>query len=150
LGEFGVLRLLTANSTPPEALAFSRDLLRPLVAHDAESGTDLTVTMRVFLEQGGRVRATAKSLGVHENTIRYRLARVRELSALDPDRMETLLDLRFAFQVLDLSGEDLPFRAVTSCDSEPCDSEQRAVLAPEPSHDWADQHEFGAESSPYG
>lgn len=107
-GELGVLRLLSANVAPPEALAFSRDLLRPLVGHDAEYGTELVSTMREFLRNGGRVRATAKDLSVHENTIRYRLARVRELSTLDPERIETLLDLRFAFQVLELSGEPVP------------------------------------------
>jgi sugar diacid utilization regulator len=103
-GELGVLRLLALSTPHQEAVAFARDLLAPLLAYDSETGSALTGTLRVLLQQGGQIRATAKALGVHENTIRYRLSRVRELSAFDPEQIGSLLDLRFAFQILELCG----------------------------------------------
>ena len=39
--------------------------------------------MRVFFDRGRSVRNSAKFLGVHENTIRYRLGRVLDLTGLD-------------------------------------------------------------------
>jgi DNA-binding PucR family transcriptional regulator len=43
---------------------------------------------------------------VHENTVRYRLGKIRSISAIDPDSLDDLLDARFALQVLDLAGRD--------------------------------------------
>ena len=53
------------------------------------------------------IRATARALDVHENTVRYRLARIAEVSEIDPADLRTLLDARFALQVLDLLGGDV-------------------------------------------
>jgi len=104
-GELGVLRLLAMSAPHQEAVTFAKDLLAPLLAHDAEAGSALTGTLRVLLQNGGQIRATAKAMGVHENTVRYRLNRVRELSTFDPEQIGSLLDLRFAFQILELCGE---------------------------------------------
>ena len=104
-GELGVLRLLAMSTPHREAVVFARELLGPLLSYDEQNGAQLADTLRVLLEQDGQVRATAKALGVHENTVRYRLGRVRELSVSDPERISSLLDLRFAFQILELTGE---------------------------------------------
>jgi DNA-binding PucR family transcriptional regulator len=40
-------------------------------------------TLQVFFDAARSVRQTATRLGVHENTIRYRLARIAELTGLD-------------------------------------------------------------------
>jgi DNA-binding PucR family transcriptional regulator len=50
------------------------------------------------------VQRTAADLGVHENTVRYRLGRIREVTGRDPAALDTLLSARMAFQVLDLAG----------------------------------------------
>lgn len=55
----------------------------PLVSGSA----DLLQTLRAYLENGGSLEATAKSLFVHANTVRYRLRRIHELigeDATDP------------------------------------------------------------------
>ncbi|WP_369255355.1 helix-turn-helix domain-containing protein [Geodermatophilus amargosae] len=105
VSELGVLRLLATAASQSELLGFARDLLVPLMAHDRETQGDLVSTLRCFLDHGGQVRNTAKALGVHENTVRYRLARVSKLSFVDPERFESLLDLRLALQVIDIVGE---------------------------------------------
>jgi DNA-binding PucR family transcriptional regulator len=50
------------------------------------------------------VQATAGELGVHENTIRYRLGKIRQLINQDPTTLDCLLQARMAFQILDLAG----------------------------------------------
>ncbi len=76
------------------------DAVRELLAYEAEHGTDLPRTVAVHLAFFGDAAATARHLGVHPNTLRYRLRRVRELFGLDledPDvRLLTELGLRRA------------------------------------------------------
>ncbi|HEU5083688.1 MAG TPA: GAF domain-containing protein [Acidimicrobiales bacterium] len=103
--DLGMLRLLTGDGRRREAVRFAHDLLQPLVAHDGDASGDLLNTLRAYLASGGHIRATAGDLGVHENTVRYRLGKIRSISAIDPDRLDDLLDARFALQVLDLSTE---------------------------------------------
>ncbi len=62
-----------------------------LADHDAAQGTDLTRTMRVYLDQLGSVRETATALHVHQNTVRYRLEVVRNELGIDLDSPDTRL-----------------------------------------------------------
>ncbi len=102
--ELGVFRLLAMSTPHQDAVTFARDLLAPLLAYDDAAGAALADTLRAFLEHGCQIRTTAKALGVHENTIRYRLSRIREISSFDPAQIGSLLDLRFAFQILEFCG----------------------------------------------
>ncbi|MEU6118070.1 helix-turn-helix domain-containing protein [Streptomyces sp. NPDC047117] len=76
------------------------DAVRELLAYEAEHGTDLPRTVAVHLAFFGDAAATARHLGVHPNTLRYRLRRVRELFGLDLEdadvRLLTELGLRRA------------------------------------------------------
>ncbi|HVV29353.1 MAG TPA: helix-turn-helix domain-containing protein [Mycobacteriales bacterium] len=46
-------------------------------------GGDLRTTVGAFLDHGGSLEATGRSLFVHANTVRYRLRRATELTGLD-------------------------------------------------------------------
>lgn len=106
--DLGVVRLLSKEEGVHKALLFANELLREIVHHDstAPGGAVLMPTLTAFLEQGGGVRLTARVLDVHENTVRYRLSRIRELSSIDPDDFQTLLDAWFAVRVLEMFGDD--------------------------------------------
>ncbi|ORV91596.1 PucR family transcriptional regulator [Mycobacterium interjectum] len=53
--------------------------------HDRENSTDYVATLRAWLEaQGDPVRA-GERLGVHENTVRYRLRKMAEITTLSLD-----------------------------------------------------------------
>lgn len=47
------------------------------------SGRQLLVTAQAYLDAGGALEATARTLFVHPNTVRYRLGRIEELIGLD-------------------------------------------------------------------
>jgi sugar diacid utilization regulator len=100
--ELGVLRLVVAGSGG-ESRQFAEELLGPLMRYDEETQSELLPTLRGYLDCGAQVRATARALAVHENTIRYRLTRIAEVSAIDPNDLRSLLDARFAIQILDLA-----------------------------------------------
>lgn len=74
--------------------------VREVLAHDAKYRTDLARTLAVFLTRFGDVSGASRQLGVHPNTLRYRLRRLRTLFGLeldDPDvRLLAELGLRAA------------------------------------------------------
>lgn len=55
------------------------DPLRALREHDAERGTELLTTLQVVLDHWAEPRRSAARLGVHPNTVRYRLDQIRAL-----------------------------------------------------------------------
>jgi hypothetical protein len=90
--------LLTAD--PETAADLARTRLAPLEALGAGPRARLTETLRAWLDRPGQVQAVAAELGVHPQTVRYRVRKLRELfgDALeDPDRrFELALALRVA------------------------------------------------------
>jgi hypothetical protein len=56
-----------------------------LITYDAENSTELTESLRAYLEAFGDVGRAAADVHVHPNTFRYRLRRICEVSGLDLD-----------------------------------------------------------------
>ncbi|WP_369134842.1 helix-turn-helix domain-containing protein [Modestobacter sp. I12A-02662] len=59
--------------------AYIRHLIGPVLDWDAQRGTDLLRTVAAYLDCQSSPAATARSLGVHVNTVLQRLARLDEL-----------------------------------------------------------------------
>jgi DNA-binding PucR family transcriptional regulator len=76
-----------------DSAALVAQFLGPLIAYDARRATELTATLAEFLEQGGNLEAAASTLGIHRSTLRYRLERIRELTALDLSEAQTRVAL---------------------------------------------------------
>ena len=64
----------------------------------------LLETLRVYLEQGGSQRQTAEALGIHRNTLGYRLRQIRQALPVDLDAPNTRLTLHFALIAHKLIG----------------------------------------------
>lgn len=75
-------RLLQELARSPGLRPFG-GLLHPLVAYDAERGSDLVRTLAVFFECSENASEAADRLFLHRNSVPYRLERVRELTGLD-------------------------------------------------------------------
>ncbi|HVL97547.1 MAG TPA: helix-turn-helix domain-containing protein [Solirubrobacteraceae bacterium] len=90
--------LLRADAEAAADLARSR--LAPLTSLPAPAAERLRETLRAWLDRPGQVQAIAAALGVHPQTVRYRLRQLRELFGArleDPDaRFELALALRAA------------------------------------------------------
>ncbi|MFD8012785.1 PucR family transcriptional regulator [Streptomyces sp. NPDC058955] len=86
----GAYRLLTAlpQAEPDPAV---RTLLAP--AH-----TELARTAEVFLDHAGQAGRAAAALGIHRQTLYYRLSRVEQLTGLDLDAGEDRLLLHMALK----------------------------------------------------
>ncbi|MFF8287628.1 PucR family transcriptional regulator [Streptomyces sp. NPDC016309] len=87
----GPYRLLTALPPVPPHDRAAAALLAP--AH-----TELARTAEVFLDSAGQAGRTAAALGIHRQTLYYRLSRVENLTGLDLDDGEDRLLLHMALK----------------------------------------------------
>ena len=76
------LRLLTLADQHPDSAELS-EVAAALLAHDADRGDDLARLVLAWFETGKDTAAVAATLGVHVNTVRYRLRRVEERFGVD-------------------------------------------------------------------
>ncbi|MEN0106505.1 MAG: helix-turn-helix domain-containing protein, partial [Pseudomonas sp.] len=81
------------------------ELLVPLhniVARDGNG--QLLRTLRSWCEHNGQPQACADALGIHRNSLRYRMERIAELTGKDLSRMDDLVELYLAVQLMPSSG----------------------------------------------
>jgi sugar diacid utilization regulator len=91
--------LLMGNEEARAALHSA--LLEPLVAYDEEHGSELVRTLDVFLSTTGQWSASAAELGVHVNTLRYRLSRIEKCTGRDLGSMADRVDFYVALRAGD-------------------------------------------------
>lgn len=80
--DLGPARLFIANSNLEAVSRYVQDILGTLLS-EKPSHADLIRTLQCFFDSGRRVRESAATLCVHENTVRLRLAKVHDLTGLD-------------------------------------------------------------------
>jgi len=89
--------LLAAD--PALAAEFAAAQLAPLAPLSPGSRERLTATLRTWLEEQGRLGPAAQRLGIHPQTARYRLARLRDLFGDALDDADTRFWLELALRV---------------------------------------------------
>lgn len=103
--DLGVGRLMLVNTPAGEAGRFCHDTLGPLLSDDGKS-QDLLVTLAAFLDSDRNIRRAAELLGVHTNTIRYRMTRIEKLTGLDVTAdSNSQLTAQIAVLILRLTGQ---------------------------------------------
>jgi sugar diacid utilization regulator len=78
----GLESLLVDPGLNENLRSFATKLLTPLLEYDKSKGTDLTTTF-VLAQTLGSVQAVGDVLGVHVNTIRYRLHKAEEILGIE-------------------------------------------------------------------
>jgi sugar diacid utilization regulator len=125
--ELGVGSLLLSSSDGEAMASFAEQTVGELVLEHSKA--ELLTTLCSFFDNMGSIRGAAAALEVHENTIRYRLSRIEELTGLavmhDPDAQ---LRARLSLLVLLLQGR-LPAGLATAPAAVPSLSELEVVPA---------------------
>ncbi|MBV8117892.1 MAG: helix-turn-helix domain-containing protein, partial [Candidatus Eremiobacteraeota bacterium] len=83
---------------------FLHDMLAPLMAQ--RGGIGLAQAVLALARSGFRMRETAHALGIHPNTLRYRLNRAADVLSVRFDAPETQFALQLAARLLEF--DDLP------------------------------------------
>jgi PucR C-terminal helix-turn-helix domain/GGDEF-like domain len=90
---FDRVELAALCSTDPDyCRAFIAEKLGPLAA-DTEETRSLRATLRVFFQHDSSYRASAAHLGLHHNTIRYRIEQVETMLGRPPGEQRLHLEL---------------------------------------------------------
>jgi hypothetical protein len=98
----GLYRLLIPTAIPASTerqherlTGFASALLDPLLVQDRRRGSQLVSTLAAYLDHGGAQAQAAEALGVHRNTLSYRIDRIEQLTGRDLNDPRT----RYLFQI---------------------------------------------------
>jgi len=99
--DLGIHRLLLQVPDLDELRSFGREVLGPLLAHEARHRSGLLRSLAVYLRENGSLQRAARELHVHPNTVTYRLNRVESITGLDLDRYQDRLMAQVALEIVD-------------------------------------------------
>lgn len=88
----GLIERLSTEQFRP----FNDHIIQPLKQYDAKHGRSLWPTLTAYVEADASVTTTAENLGIHANSVRNRLARIAELTGLDPHSLDGQFSLLLA------------------------------------------------------
>lgn len=94
--EFGIDQALLDWYTSDEARESARRMLAPFGRLPVAKAETLIQTLQTYLDHQGSITATADALYVHRNTLKHRMARIRELLDCDLSDPETRLAIQLA------------------------------------------------------
>lgn len=95
--DLGMARLLFSHDWQ-ELQEFYFEIFREL------SDPELMETLEAYINHGCDLKATAKALFLHPNSLRYRLKKIEEVLERDLEDLETKVDLVVAFKIKKLLG----------------------------------------------
>jgi DNA-binding PucR family transcriptional regulator len=94
--DLGVWRLLLKIEDRSELQRFVDYHLKSLIEHDNQQLTSWVATVETFLAQNGNLRATARALNLHRNTIKYQIENIGRVLGRDLSNPDTRLNLQVA------------------------------------------------------
>lgn len=106
-GDLGVLQALLPHAASSQMAAFAERILGPLREFDAENNGQLIATLQAYCDAGHNIAETARVLGQHPNTIRYRLEKAHGETGLsykvpaDMEQLSLACKIDFSRRVLD-------------------------------------------------
>jgi DNA-binding PucR family transcriptional regulator len=94
--ELGFYRVIEAGDRSGVVQGFVREWLGALLDYDSQRNSQLVRTLSEYLECGGSYDESAAALHIHRSTLRYRLARIAELSRCDLRDVDTRFNMHAA------------------------------------------------------
>lgn len=102
--DYAVPLLLQGHDRGLLLSSLAEGALPRLLAHDEKQAPPLVPTLRAWLENDLSSSGAAAALGIHKNTLLYRLDRIRTLTDLSLSGGNELLQLLLALKLLDAAG----------------------------------------------
>jgi sugar diacid utilization regulator/GAF domain-containing protein len=96
--ELGVDRVLSMASDQRGLEEYVESQLGALLDYDRERGACLVLTLEAYINSGGRLRETARAVGIHVNSLDYRLRRIEQISSVSLNDADSRLDLAMALR----------------------------------------------------
>jgi PucR family transcriptional regulator, purine catabolism regulatory protein len=100
--ELGILRLLCKFNDLSQLSNFIPPSLKKLIEYDQSNKNELLNTLETFLNCNGSTTKTAQALFVHYKTVVYRLERIKDITNLEFDNHEDMLEIQVGLKILKL------------------------------------------------
>lgn len=95
----GIKRLIFPFSDSLEFQRYMNGVLKRILDYDIENNAQLLQTIESYINCECNFSATASALNQHRNTIRYRLAKIQELTGLDCKKFSDLEQISIALKI---------------------------------------------------
>ncbi|WCT56543.1 PucR family transcriptional regulator ligand-binding domain-containing protein [Paenibacillus kyungheensis] len=96
--ELGVFQLLLSLNDGKTLQTFIRNYLGPLIDHDQTKGSELLLTLRVYLDHDGSKQIAAQKLFIVRQSLYYRLDKITELLGEDYMSPENRISIQVALR----------------------------------------------------
>lgn len=107
--ELGGKRLLLQNAAE-DLLDYVCETLGPLLIYEKSRKREFLQTLAAFLDHGLRMKETAQSLTIHQNTLIYRIKRIEEILGISLTNQKQFLDVSLALLLYQLLEADVEER----------------------------------------
>lgn len=97
--DLGVHAILAHTETRETLQSVVRGMLGPLLAADETTQSEYVKTLSTFLAHDRHFEPTAQELHIHVNTLRYRLAKIQDISGVDLHDVNSRFLLELALRV---------------------------------------------------
>lgn len=104
LNQDELTNILSNSLDSKELLNFSYKVVDPIKSYDKENHSELYITLESFIFYDGNYKKVAEDLFQHENTIRYRIKKIKALLSMEKSNIRFIECTSIAVRVLGLTN----------------------------------------------
>jgi len=101
--DLGVYKILLNMAMTDTAIDFKEEFFAPLKKHDEINSLNLVNAARIFVKNEGNYRKTAEDMFLHENSVRYRMKLIQELTNLEGRKVSFYEQLSLAVRIMEIT-----------------------------------------------
>ena len=97
--DLGIYQLLSDVSNTELCMNYHRNVLGKLIDYDDENETNYMEILELFFENECHLANTASAMFFHKNTLKYKLAKIREILGYDILLNENRMNIMLALHI---------------------------------------------------
>jgi sugar diacid utilization regulator len=97
--DIGAYKILLDIKNDETLERFYNELIKPIKEYDEEKNGMLLETLLTYVKNDGDMKKTADDLFQHQNTVRYRIQRIKELLNLEKENIKFYENISLAFKI---------------------------------------------------
>lgn len=94
--------ILSQHIDSQELLNFSKKIIEPIKKYDKENHSELYHTLESFIFHDGNFKKVSEDLFQHENTIRYRIKKIKSILCMEDSNIRFIESTSIAIRVIGL------------------------------------------------
>lgn len=100
--ELGIFRILSYEEIKPDLKQLYLDMLGSLIKYDNEKGTEYIKTLISYFKNSGNLKKVSEEMFTHYNTIIYRMQRIKEITGINFEDYDEILNLQIVLKIHEL------------------------------------------------